>query len=65
MPSLQAAQLIASAAVGVLLGLIAGGTLRVPVGSALTGAGDSLLLGLFALAAFSLGVFLAWLVLSF
>ncbi len=65
MPSLQAAQLVVSSLVGLLLGLVAAGTLRVPTSATLIGGRDNLLLGLLALASFALGVFLTWVFLSF
>jgi hypothetical protein len=54
--------------VGLLLGLVAWGLLRVLASEAkggITGDGDGLILSLLALAAFSLGAFLAYLLLSF
>jgi len=65
MPSPQATQLIASSIVGLLLGLAAGGVLRMPASSALMAGRDNLLLGLLVLASFALGVFLTWVFLSF
>jgi hypothetical protein len=56
--------LIVSLLVGFLLGLVTVGLLRLrhsPTESDLPGTGDGLLLGLLALAAFALGIFLTYL----
>ena len=67
MPSAYAIPLLLSILVGLALGLVAWGFLRARVHrfeSALMGAQDDVLLGLLVLAAFSLGAFLTYALLS-
>ncbi len=68
MSSVHAVPLLLGLLVGLLLGLVTWGLLRAVASEAsdnITGSGDGLVLALLALAAFSLGAFLTYLLLSF
>lgn len=63
MKFLNATPLVISILVGILLGLVTVGLLRLrrsPTQDSLLGTSDALLLGLLALAAFAMGVFLTY-----